>query len=122
MVDWTVAVACVAKYCPRRSPATSGLCSRKPSSLAPQPQTGMSRPGSDVDPPRRVHTEDRGVVLERQADLPEIVHALRPPRRFPGRLHGGQEQRDQKADDQDDDEQFDQRECPAGSRRVEFSH
>ena len=50
------------------------------------------------------------VVVRGQGDLLEIVRALHPPRRLAGRLHGGQQQCDQDADDGDDHEQLDERE------------
>ena len=40
--------------------------------------------------------------------LLQIIEALHPPRGFPCRLHGGQEQTDQHADDRNNDEKFDQ--------------
>ena len=44
-----------------------------------------------------------GVVMRmhREGPLLEIVRAFHPPRRFAGRLHGGQQQRHQHADDRD---------------------
>ena len=51
----------------------------------------------------------RRVILESDAELFEIVQALRPPRRFTGALNGRQQKRDQHADNRDDDEQFDER-------------
>ena len=50
------------------------------------------------------------VVVHRQAELLEVVDALRPPRRLAGRLHGGQQQGDQDGDDRDHHQQLDQRE------------
>ena len=47
-----------------------------------------------------------------QAELLEVVHALRAAGRLACRLHGGQEQRDQDRDDRDHDQQFDQ--CETG--------
>jgi hypothetical protein len=44
----------------------------------------------------------------RNPQLLEVVEALRPSRRRPGGLHGGQEQGDQHANDGNDDKQFDQ--------------
>ncbi len=40
--------------------------------------------------------------LERQADLLQIIFALRDARRFAGRLNGGQQESDQDANDGDD--------------------
>jgi hypothetical protein len=58
------------------------------------------------------------VVMQRQTDLLKIVRALRPPGRFASRLHGGQEQRHQDADNSDHHQQFDERK---GSPRTRFS-
>ena len=49
------------------------------------------------------------VVVQRQADLLEIVAALRSPRGLARRLDGGQEQGDEHADDRDDHQQLDER-------------
>ena len=49
--------------------------------------------------------------MQSQPDLLEVVGALDPPRRFPRRLHGGEQQSDQDGDDRDDDEQLDQGEA-----------
>ena len=46
--------------------------------------------------------------MERDAELLQVVLALQPPRRFPRRLHGRQQQRDQDPDDRNDNEQFNQ--------------
>ena len=43
-----------------------------------------------------------------QAELLEVVLALRPPGRFSRRLHGRQQQPDEDADDRDDHQEFDQ--------------
>jgi hypothetical protein len=53
------------------------------------------------------------IAVQRDADLPEIVRALHTPRRLPRRLHGGQQEPDQDADDRDDNEQLNQREPAA---------
>ena len=50
-----------------------------------------------------------GVVMHAQADLLQIVRALRAPGRFAGRLHGRQQQRHQHADDGDHHQQLDER-------------
>ena len=50
------------------------------------------------------------VVVDRQADLLEVVGALDAAGRLAGRLHGRQEQGDQHGDDRDDHQQLDQRE------------
>jgi hypothetical protein len=51
------------------------------------------------------------VVVQRDADLVEVVAALRRARRLTGALHGRQEQADERADDRDHGEQFDEREA-----------
>ncbi len=53
------------------------------------------------------------VIVHGQADLLQVVRALGTPGGFPGRLDGGQEQRDQDRDDGDHDEQLDQGEPEA---------
>ena len=50
---------------------------------------------------RRDAEVDVVVVVDRQAKLLEIVGALDPPGGLAGRLHGGQQQRDQYGDDRD---------------------
>ena len=52
--------------------------------------------------------------MRRQADLLEVVGALRPAGGFAGRLHGGKEEADERPDDRDDDKELDEREGPAG--------
>ncbi len=54
--------------------------------------------------------------MQGQADLLQVVDALRPPGRLAGGLDGGQEQGDQDGDDRDDDQQLDQREAARRSR------
>ena len=49
-------------------------------------------------------------IVHRQRELPQIVLALHPPRRFTSGLHRRQEQRHKNADDRNHHEQFDQRE------------
>jgi hypothetical protein len=51
-----------------------------------------------------------GVMVRvlRQCKLFEIVRALASPGGFPGRLHGGQQQGNQDADDGNDHQQLDQ--------------
>ena len=51
------------------------------------------------------------VVVDGQADLLEVVDALRPPGRLAGRLHGGQQQGDQDRDDRDHHQELDEREA-----------
>jgi hypothetical protein len=48
--------------------------------------------------------------MQSNADLLQVVLALRSRRRFTHLLHSGKQQADQDGDDRDDDEQFDQRE------------
>jgi len=48
------------------------------------------------------------VIDDCQTDLLEVIGALYPPRRFPGRLHGRQEQPHQDADDGNHHQQLDQ--------------
>jgi hypothetical protein len=50
------------------------------------------------------------VIVERDAELLEIVAALRCSRSFTGLLHCGEQQRHQDRDDGDNDEQLNQRE------------
>ena len=52
----------------------------------------------------------RVVVVQRQADLLQVVDALGAAGGLAGRLHGGQQQADQDPDDRDDHQQLDQRE------------
>ena len=64
--------------------------------IAPTPAAGRKMPAHRV------------VLRGGQADLLEIVAALRSAGRFARRLHRGQKQRDQNADDRDHHQQFDQ--------------
>ena len=57
-------------------------------------------------------------VVRRQADLLEIVRALRAAGRFAGRLDRRQQERDQDADDRDHDQQLDERERLASATDV----
>ena len=50
------------------------------------------------------------VIVNSQADLLQVVHALNPSRCLSSRLYGGEQQRDEHRDDRDDDEEFDQSE------------
>ena len=61
------------------------------------------------------------MVLHRDADLLEIVLALRAARRFAGRLNRRQQQGDQDADDRDHDQQFDERKARALQSRVRIA-
>src|SRR5262245_57611204 len=58
----------------------------------------------------REETQRVVVVVERQADLLEVVLALRPRGRLAHLLDGGQEQADEDGNDGEDDQQLDQRE------------
>ena len=58
------------------------------------------------------------VAVQRQADLLQVVDALRPARRLTRRLNGGQEQTDQHGDDRDHHQQLDQGEPPSAARRL----
>jgi hypothetical protein len=49
--------------------------------------------------------------MESDADLLEVVAALRTPRGLAGLLHGGKQQGDQDRDDGDHDQQLDEREA-----------
>jgi hypothetical protein len=51
------------------------------------------------------------VIQQREPHLLQLVHTLRAPGRFTGRLHRGEQQRHQDPDDRDDDQQFN--ECKA---------
>ena len=58
------------------------------------------------------------VVVEADAELFEVVLALRPCGRRPDLLHGRQQQADQDRNDRHDDEEFDQGEGRAGVERA----
>ena len=63
---------------------------------------------------RICHTDGEGflcryVIEDGDAQLAKIVDALSAPRRFPGRLYRGQEQRDQHGNDSDHDQQLNER-------------
>ena len=49
--------------------------------------------------------------VQRQADLLQVVLALKSPGRLARRLHGRQEQRDQYPDNRDNDQEFYKREA-----------
>ena len=53
------------------------------------------------------------MIVQREPHLPHVVRAAGPPRGLASRLHRGQEQRDQHANDGYDDQQFHQRETAA---------
>lgn len=48
------------------------------------------------------------VILDRKAELFQVVRALHPTRGFAGGLHRREEEPDQNTDDGDDDQQFDE--------------
>ena len=58
----------------------------------------------------------------RQAQLLEVVDALRTAGRLAGGLDGGQQQGDQDRDDRDHDQKLDQRESPPHCRIHGFSN
>ena len=57
---------------------------------------------------RREHPVGVMVIVQGDAQLLQIVSALGAASRFPGRLHSGQQQRDQDGDDRNHDQQLDQ--------------
>ena len=82
-------------------------------------QAGVHRPGRpvsglqflsrDAESGRKV-TIHVHIVMECQADLPQIVATRRSSRGFSGVLNGGQQQRNQNGDDGNNHQQFHQRE------------
>src|SRR4051812_11900189 len=54
--------------------------------------------------------------MQRQANLTQVVHAVRPAGGFASGLHRGQEQRHEYTNDGNDDQQFDEGEGAAGHR------
>lgn len=62
------------------------------------------------------------VILQRQADLFEIIAALRAPGRFSNPLDGWKQQRDQDGNDGNDDKQLDERETAARTRLPEHEN
>ena len=60
-------------------------------------------------------------IVDRQADLLEVVDALGAAGRLAGRLDGGQEQADQDGDDGDHHQQLDQGE-PSGAVPIRRTH
>jgi hypothetical protein len=68
----------------------------------------------EANPGRRTpggkHTLSRHVILDRQTDLFQVIHALSAARSLPRGLHRRQEQRNQDPNDGDHDEQFHERE------------
>jgi hypothetical protein len=53
------------------------------------------------------------VAVHGQAHLLDVVGTLHPAAGLPGRLHGRQEQADERRDDRDHHEKFDEREAAA---------
>ena len=76
----------------------------------------MSRPSSDEAgrtssaDAERINARRGFVIRERDADLFEVIHALRAPRRLARLLNRGKEQTDQDPDHRDHDQNLDQRE------------
>src|SRR5687768_13994743 len=64
-----------------------------------------------IEPGWRIHFMGIVVAVECQADLLQVIRALRAAGAFASGLDGGKEQGDQDADDGDDDQQLDQREA-----------
>jgi hypothetical protein len=60
---------------------------------------------------------DIEVIVERQADVPEIVETLRAATRFPRRLNRRQQDGDEHADDGNDNQQLYQSEAAANVAR-----
>ena len=60
------------------------------------------------------------VVVQRDAELMQLVDAVGAPGGLAGRLNGRQQERDQDADDGDHDQQFDEREAAAASQLCEL--
>ena len=80
---------------------------------------GIVAPPGGIDAAADAHREDvvdDVVVVQGEADLLEVVDALRPPRRLPRRLNRRQQQGDQDGNDRDDDQQFDQSEAASYHR------
>ena len=63
------------------------------------------------DRSQRVRTDRALVIVDRDADLLEVVDALRAAGGLSRRLHRGEQERDQDRDDGDDHQQFDEGEC-----------
>jgi hypothetical protein len=60
--------------------------------------------------------------MDSQSQLLEIIDALCTARSFAGRLHGGQQQRDENGDDGDHHEEFDESEARAANERRTIRH
>jgi hypothetical protein len=69
------------------------------------PSKWIGSPG-EGPPGRGQFTLDLVEVVDGQADLPIVISASSPIRRFTNHLYGRQEQADQNRNDGDDDEQF----------------
>ena len=78
--------------------------------VPPQPRVA-------VDPAGREAADGVVVVVHGQADLLQVVDALRPAGGLPRRLDRREQEGDQDRDDGDDDEQLDQREPAMAYRR-----
>jgi hypothetical protein len=57
----------------------------------------------------------RLIIDRTQADLLQVIGAPNPPRRLTGRLHRGQQEGDEHADDRDHDQHLDHGKSPAGT-------
>src|SRR5205823_2458176 len=68
---------------------------------------------------RRQRTVGVVVVVDRQAELFEVILATQPRRRLPHLLHRRQQQADQGRDNGNDDKEFDQRERQTAGDAVE---
>lgn len=82
------------------------------------PRQGRPRLWRRADPPRDDRAERRGVLVQGQPDLPQIVAALDAPGGLPRRLHGREQEGRQQANDGDHDERLDQRKAPRSPERV----
>src|SRR5262249_15406634 len=71
-------------------------------------EAGVARVGTAADGRRRQGAVDVRVVHDGEADLLEVVDAMRAACGLARRLHGRQQQGDQDGDDRDDDEELDQ--------------
>ena len=68
---------------------------------------------AEEDPLGRNHVMDHVIFLDRESQLLEIEHALRPSRRLAGRLHGGEHNREQDEDQSNHHQRFNQRQAPS---------
>ena len=60
----------------------------------------------------------RVVIVDADADLPEIIEALRPAARLAGLLDGRQQNAGERANDRDDDERLDERHAAGGTAAI----